>query len=63
MRGLSADSMMVKFRMLVPAHLLKFRRGFEKRLELGLKLDFDQIMLDIDAIRAEVPEAREESIV
>ncbi|MGA2420550.1 MAG: hypothetical protein ABSG69_10730 [Candidatus Acidiferrum sp.] len=55
--------MMVKFRMLVPAHLLKFRRGFEKRLELGLKLDFDQIMLDIDAIRAEVPEAREESIV
>jgi hypothetical protein len=35
-----------------PATFAEIRRKAEKRLARGLKLDFDQIMLDIAVIRA-----------
>ena len=35
-----------------PRTFADIRRSAEKRLKLGLKLDFDQIMADIAAIRA-----------
>jgi len=35
-----------------PTTFAEIRRDAEKRLALGLVLDFDQIMLDIAAIRA-----------
>ena len=34
-----------------PTTFAEVRRNAEERLALGLKLDFDQIMLDIEAIR------------
>ena len=34
-----------------PTTFAEIGRDAEKRLALGLKLDFDQIMLDIEAIR------------
>jgi hypothetical protein len=34
-----------------PMTFAEIRRDAEKRLKRGLKLDFDQIMLDIEAIR------------
>jgi hypothetical protein len=35
-----------------PTTFAEIRRDAEKRLARGLKLDFDQIMLDIAALRA-----------
>ena len=34
-----------------PTTFAEVRRNAEKKLALGLKLDFDQIMLDIEVIR------------
>jgi hypothetical protein len=34
-----------------PSTFAEIRRDAEKKLARGLKLDFDQIMLDIEAIR------------
>jgi hypothetical protein len=35
-----------------PTTFAEIRHDAEKRLERGLKLDFDQIMLDIELLRA-----------